>query len=100
QGPDGEVFQHLVRLADGAQVVAPQIDAQGGQRLVLRPAVPRIDAVAAEGIERYTRSTFVNVFGRRASRLLLLLDVNDLLASHGARVTRAHLDAHLIAHRD
>src|SRR5260370_171209 len=95
-----EVVAHLVRLADGDQVVEPEVHAEGGERLVLGAAVARVHAVAAERIDADLRAAFVDGLRRLAGGLLSLLDVDDLLAADGARVAGAHPYAHLIAHRD
>src|SRR4030095_3206364 len=99
-GVHREVVAHLVRLADRDEVVETQVDAERRKRLVLRTAVARIDAVAAERVERHLRAPLVAVLCSCARALSLLLDVYALLAAHRAGVAGAHLHAHLITPRD
>src|SRR5204862_4896374 len=95
-----EVVAHLVRPADGDQVIEAQIDAERRERFVFRAAVARIDAVPSERIHGDTRTAFVDGLLGLTRGLLLLLDVDDLLAPHRARVARAHADADLVAYGD
>ena len=99
-GVQAEVVAHLVRLADGDEVLEAEVDAERGERLVLGPAVLGIDAVAVEGIEGHANLALVQGLRSLLGRRFLLFDVHHLLAAHRASKAGIHLDAHLVAHRD